>query len=182
MRILIFLLAIGALTACQQPQSAPSAPQSDVKAPSTAELPADNAAGEMPAAWKEADGPGVTSILVEDQGQSISLECSQRDSLAATSPGKVLASATWRANENPPKSQDVALFLEGAAFRADPIWARDTGRDSVSIQLEPTPELIDALKRDGAMRITAGDWFLAVGPDTRGLVKAFADRCAQFTR
>lgn len=181
-RTLMITAGLALLGACQP---AP-APKADAPAPEKAAVAQDGPIEEddpsMPANWQVADGPGATSILVEDQGQQIALECSAKDSRAASAPGKLVASAAWRPDEKPPKSDEVALILEGAGYRAPPLWAKENGRDRVSIQLEPTPELLTALERPGGLRIIAGDWFLAVAEDPTGAPKRFAQTCARFIK
>jgi hypothetical protein len=180
-RTLMISVCAALLAACQP---AP-APKPDAPVPKQAAVEAAPISGEdasMPANWIEADGPGAASITVEDQGQRVSLECSAKGSEAAGAPGKLVVSATWRPEEAPPKAQDVALILEGAGYRAPPLWEKDNGRDRVSIQLEPTPELIAALQRQGVLRVVAGDWFLSVADDPKGAPKRFAETCAAFAK
>jgi hypothetical protein len=178
----LFLSAL--LMGCQQPASAPKTQAAKVEAPAPAEEPepmGDD--GAMPANWQEADGPGASTIFIEDDGQRFALECSRKDSPAASAPGKVTASVAWRTSENPPKAPDVALILDGAGFRAPPIWARDNGRDAVMIQLDPTADLLTSLgQANASMRIIAGDWFIAIAPDSKGIVARFAKVCGQYTK
>jgi hypothetical protein len=176
------MIAAAGLTACQPaaPPTPAMAPQ-QVTAPAQADGPTEDSA-EMPPNWQIADGPGATAIFVEDQGQRIALECGAKDSQAAGAPGKLVASATWRPDETPPKAEDVALIVQGAGFRAAPIWARENGRDRVSIQLDPSPEVLQALERPGGLRVIAGDWFLAVAEDPAGAPKAFARACARLVQ
>lgn len=181
----IVLCALLSVAACQ-PAPAPAETTAQAPAPAApaapeqGPLPDDDA--EIPANWIEADGPGASSVSVEDGGQKVTLECSRRDSAAASAPGRLAVYATWPADQSPPRAQDVALILAGAGFREAPIWSRDGGRDTVSIQLPPTPDLLSALKASAGLRVMAGDWFIAVAADAKGVVKRFAAACEVYAK